>query len=151
ECDASEIASKLDDALHRSLWQRRIAVRDLVEQANQTALLHGRAKHIWGRTTTQQRRGFFSASIGTESGLTIVEQADSLRKLLDSTAKAIESGDTDELIAGCCGLADRLFGIYPFQPSMPDSWDGETWKAILEAWITGAALYRVTDAVGIAF
>lgn len=151
DCDATEIASKLDDALQNSLWRRRLAVRELVEQTNQTALLHGRAKHIWGRTTTRQRKGFFSASIGTESGLIIVEQADELRNLLDSTVKAIESGNLDELAAGCCSLADRLFEIYPFQPSMPKDWDGETWKAILEAWVTGATLYRVTDSVGIAF
>lgn len=151
DCDVTEIASKLDGALQHSLWRRRLAVRDLVEQVNQTALLHGRAKHIWGRTTARERKGFFSASIGTESGLIIVEQADELRDLLDSTANAIVSGNQEELAAGCCSLAERLFEIYPFHPSMPSDWDTETWNAILEAWVTGATLYRVTDSVGIAF
>lgn len=151
ECDASEIASRLDDALHNSLWKRRLAVRELEEQTNQVAMLHGRAQHIWTRTTTPQRKGFYAASIGTESGLQIVEQSEELRQLLELSTDAIKSGDTDQLVLGCCGLAEQLFAIHPFQPSMPKDWNEDTWKAILEAWISGATLYRVTDSVGIAF
>lgn len=151
ECDTSEIASKLDDALQNSLWKRRLAVRELEEQTNQVAMLRGRAQHIWTRTTTPQRKGFFAASIGTESGLQIVEQGQELRQLLELSTDAIKSGDTDQLVLGCCGLAERLFAVHPFQPSMPRNWEDDTWKAILEAWIRGATLYRVTDSVGIAF
>lgn len=151
DANASEIASKLDDALQESLWKKRLAVRELSEQTNQTAMLYGRAKHIWGRTTTQQRRGFFSAGIGTESGLTIVEQADELRQLFNSITEALECRDVDELADGCCAIAERLFVIYPFRPSMPGAWDNETWKDILRAWVAGEPLYRVTDSVGIAF
>jgi len=151
DCDVSEVASKLDDALHNSLWKRRIAVKELAEQTTQTAMLRGRSTHIWSRTTTRQRRGFFSASIGTESGLEIVAQASELRELLESSTEAIKSGSPDKLVSGCCELAKRLFTIHHFRPNMPNDWNEETWTLILEAWLTGATLYRVTNAVGIAF
>lgn len=151
ECDASQVAAKLDEALNSSLWQRRLAVRKLDEQQNQVAMLHGRATHIWNRTSIAQRKGFFSASIGTESGLMIVEQAEKLESLLDSAAAAIQSGVVVQLSDDCCELANVLFRIYPFRPSMPKDWDESTWRAILDAWISGATIHRVTASVGIAF
>ncbi|WP_430454740.1 hypothetical protein [Rhodopirellula europaea] len=151
DCDASEIAAKLDDALNHSLWKRRLAVRDLNEQHNQFAMLHGRANHIWRRTSVAQRKGFYSASIGTESGMLIVNQAVQLETLLDTATMAIEGGDISQLSQCCCELAEILFQIYPFQPTIPKDWDTETWKAVLDAWISGATLHRVTDSVGIAF
>lgn len=151
ECPPSEVATKLDDALKDSLWQRRLAIRPLEEQTSQVAVLHGRASHIWNRTTPPQRKGFFTATVGTESGLSIANQSAELEALLKAATEAIKAGQPDELVEACCGLAERLFVIYPFQPNMPSDWDDETWRAILEAWITGATLFRVTDAVGIAF
>ncbi len=151
ECDASEVATKLDEALQNSLWRRRLAVRGLEEQQNQVTMLHGRARHIWKRTTTRQRKGFFAASIGTESGLQLVEQRKELQRFLELATEGIISGQTDQLVQNCCSLAERLFEIHPFQPDMPNDWDEEAWKAILEAWISGVTLYRATDATGIAF
>ena len=151
ECDVSQIASKLDDALKSSLWLRRLAIQDLQAQENQIAMLRGRAVHNWKRTTAPQRKGFFSATVGTESGLQIVQQAEQLGRLLDSATDSIKSANTDQLSTDCCDLADILFAIYPFQPTFPKKWDETIWKAILDAWIRGATLHRVTDTVGIAF
>jgi len=151
ECDVSEIATKLDEALRSSLYLRRLAIQDLQVQKNQMAMLRGRAIHNWNRTTAPQRRGFFSASVGTESGMKIIQHADQLGRLLDSATEAIKSANTEQLSSDCCALADILFSIYPFQPNMPRGWDESIWKAILDAWIRGATLHRVTDTVGIAF
>ena len=151
ECDVSQIAGKLDEALNHSLWKRRLAVKELEEQQNQVAMLHGRAAHIWSRTSSSQRKGFYSASVGTDSGLKIVHHASELESLIVSAANAIKSGNVEHLSDSCCELADILFGIHPFRPSMPTSWDDSTWKAILDAWISGATLHRVTDSLGIAF
>ena len=151
DCDVSEVAAKLDEALKSSLWLRRLAIQDLKAQENQVAMLRGRAIHNWSRTTAPQRRGFFSATIGTESGLQMVNQATELGQLLDSATAAIKTGDTDQLSDDCCSLADILFAIYPFQPNLPNNWQDSDWKAILDAWIRGATLHRVTDTVGIAF
>lgn len=151
DCDTSEIAEKLDDALQNSFWKRRLAVKALPEQTNQVAMLHGRATYNWTRTSTHERKGFFSASIGTDSGLEIVSKADEFRKLLELATNAIKTGVIEDLGYRCCDLAERLFAIYPFRPKMPSNWDSATWKAILEAWITGKALFRVTDSTGIAF
>ncbi len=151
DCDVSEVASRLDEALKSSLWLRRLAIQDLAAQEKQLAMLRGRAIHNWSRTTAPQRKGFFSASIGTESGLQIVNQADELGGLLDSATEAIKSGDTKQLSSDCCELADLLFAVYPFKPKFPKDWDESIWRAILDAWISGATLHRVTDTVGIAF
>ncbi|TWU44925.1 ski2-like helicase [Novipirellula aureliae] len=151
DCDISEVAAKLDEALKSSLWLRRLAIQEVKAQENQIAMLRGRAIHNWSRTTAPQRKGFFSASIGTESGLQIVDQADELGKLLDSATAAIKSGDTEQLSMDCCELANILFVIYPFRPKFPKVWSESDWKAILDAWISGATLHRVTDTVGIAF
>ncbi len=151
DCEVSEVAAKLDDALKSSLWLRRLAIQDLVTRTNQVAMLHGRAVHNWSRTTAPQRKGFFAASIGTESGLQLVDQAVVLGQLLDSATEAIKSGNVDQLSDNCCELADVLFAVYPFQPNLPNDWSESDWKAILDAWIRGATLHRVTDTVGIAF
>ncbi len=151
DCEVGEVAAKLDDALKSSLWLRRLAIQDLEIRENQAAMLRGRAVHIWSRTTAPQRKGFFSASIGTESGLRLFNQSTELEQLLDSATAAIKSGDTDQLSDDCCELADILFAVYPFQPTFPNKWTESDWKAILDAWIRGATLHRVTDTVGIAF
>ncbi|EAQ79425.1 Helicase, C-terminal:DEAD/DEAH box helicase, N-terminal [Blastopirellula marina DSM 3645] len=151
ECDDSQIASKLDEALNNSLWKRRLAIKELEERRNQIAMLHGRALHIWKRTNVAQRKGFYSASIGTESGLQIVANRSELESLLESATKAIRTGAVEQLSDDCCKLAKTLFQFYPFQPSMPADWDESTWTAILDAWIKGAALHRVTNSAGIAF
>jgi len=151
DCDASKVAAKLDDALNNSLWKRRLVIRGIDEQTNQVAMLHGRATYIWSKTNTSQRQGFFSASIGMESGLQLIDQGEHLAALLDSCATAICSGAIAQLSNDCSQIADILFRIHPFRPSMPKDWDESIWKAVLDAWISGATIHRVTDSVGIAF
>lgn len=151
DCDVSGVATQLDNALQNSLWRRRLAVRELPEQQQQVAMLHGRARHVWSRTSVSQRRGFFSASIGTESGLLIVERSEKLQKLLQSATDAIKSGDVTGVATACIGLAEQVFDIYPFRPKLPTDWDDNTWKSVLAVWISGASLSEVLDAAGIAF
>ncbi len=152
DCDVADVANLLDEALKNSYWQRRLAVRNLHEQESQIALLHGRAGHVWKRTNPKQRSGFFAASIGTDAGLQIVEQADTFRQLLAQCSDAIERGDTQTLADSCTHFATLLFAIYPFQPnSWQTNWDDVTWETILKTWISGLSLTVVTDSSGIAF
>jgi len=151
DCDVSGIAMKLDEALQQSLWQRRLAVHSLEEQRLQTAMLHGRGKHVWDRTTVEERRGFFAASIGTESGQCIVEQSDALRTYLQETTGAVKAGDVAGVAAGCTALARILFEIHPFRPTIPSDWDDATWQEVLSIWISGASLSAALDSAGVAF
>jgi hypothetical protein len=151
DCDITTLASNLDQALEHSLWRRRLAIRDFEEQRHQVAMLHARARHIWGRTSLQERRGFFAASIGTESGRLIVDQKEDLGQLLQQATNAVKSGNVNEVVSGCIELAAILFGIHPFRPKVPNEWDDSTWKAILAVWISGGSLSQVLDSAGIAF
>lgn len=147
DCDVSEVASRLDEALANSYWQRRLAVRPLDERVAQLAVIRGRAAHIWSRTNQSQRTGFFLASVGTESGLTITEHSKTLQALLTRATVAIEESDSDTLGASCVDLAAILFEIYPFQPR---SYPGD-WRPLLRAWISGEPLADVAGSDGIAF
>ncbi len=151
DCDVAEVANKLDETLKSSLWLRRLAIQRFRIQRIQIAMLHGRAIHNWGRTTASQRKGFFSASVGTESGLQIIQQGKVLEQLLDSATEAIKLGNQNQLSSVCCDLAEILFLIHPFTPRLPRTWDNQSWKKILRAWIRGDALHSVTDTEGIAF
>lgn len=151
DCDVTAVASQLDAALKSSLWLRRLEVQGIQDQNNQMSMLQSRAIHNWTRTSARQRKGFFSASIGTDSGLHIADHATKLGELLDSATESIKLGNENQLSSDCCDLADILFAIYPFSPKLPKKWDESIWKAILDAWICGATLHRVTDTVGIAF
>lgn len=147
DCNVSDVASLLDEALTGSYWAKRLAVRPLQEQEAQAAVLRGRAGHIWGRTNHGQRSKFFAASIGTEAGLNIVEQSATLQVLLTQCIDAIRDSDPSMLGSGCADLAEILFEIYPFQvDDCP-----KDWRAILSAWVGGLPLTSVTDATGIAF
>lgn len=151
ECDVSEVAAVLDEALQSSLWKRRIATKKLSEQLQQQSMIVGRARHIWSRTDSAQRRGFFAASIGTESGLQLTHQSEDLRLLLTEASEALSLGDSEALGKSCTGLAERLYEVHPFKPKLPSGWDAETWKAVLSAWIRGTRMSQATDAAGIAF
>ncbi len=150
-CKVADVASKLDETLKSSLWARRLAIQEVNVQKSQIAMLQGRAAHNWGRTTVSQRIGFFTASVGTETGLQIVEREYELNRLLDSATEAIKLGNTNQLSSDCCDLAEILFLIHPFTPKFPNKWDTQTWKSILRAWVSGDPMHTVTDTEGIAF
>lgn len=151
DCDIGEVAALLDEALRSSYWERRLAVMGL-DAEKQKALLHGRARHIWQRTSKAQRVGFFAASVGTEAGLHIADNANRLGGLLELCTTAIEQNDATSFSTACGDLAKELFDVYPFHPrTLDDDWSESQWRNILATWIGGEPLSKVTDSAGIAF
>jgi len=67
----ADIPNALDVILQSSLWQRRL-IRHNEEQEGLKGLfdsvLAQRAKHIWSVTTTLQRKGYFLAGVGLDTG-----------------------------------------------------------------------------------
>jgi len=137
-----QIEVMLDEVLTCSLWTRRLRHRtDPVQQLLKSGLA-ARAKFIWSRTSEVQRRGYFLAGIGLETGEALDAAAPELNEILAQANGAILVADFEAAIAAITRLAERVFGIAPFTPdSLPADW-----KMVLRTWLEGKAL--VTLAAG---
>ncbi len=152
ECEVTEIAQQLDAALASSYWRRRIEVIGQTEMAGQLALLQARSTHIWNKTSGAQRRSFFSATVGTDTGTFIVSEADALKELLWNAANAVDENNAESLGQACADLASHLFAIYPFQPSsIPNSWTEDDWRPLIGVWMSGHPLGEIGSPEAIAF
>ena len=96
EVGFEEIPRQLDEILTSSLWQRRL-VRESEEIQNlhNTALAQ-RARHIWSNSTSSQRRGYFLAGVGFDSGKLLDEIADVANRLLIEANAQISEGNEEE-------------------------------------------------------
>ena len=131
-----QIEVMLDEVLTCSLWTRRLRHRtDPVHQLLKYGLA-ARAKFIWSRTSDVQRRGYFLAGVGLETGEALDAAAPALNELLTQANGAILLADAKAAIAAITSFAERVFGIAPFTP---DNLPGD-WKAILRMWLKGKAL-----------
>ena len=133
---ADGIEAVLDDVLQSSLWQRRLLRYDEEAQQVLRGGLLSRSRLIWGQSSAVQRRGYFLAGVGLTAGQSldgIAAQANSL--LVDANA-ALLTGDAEAVIIAITGLAERVFGFYPFTPNpIPDNW-----RDLLRFWLLGEPL-----------
>jgi hypothetical protein len=129
----ADIATTLDEILASSLWERRLARRN--EAARQTIRsgLLSRARHLWANSTAPQRRGYFLAGVGLDTGSALDSIAASANDLLVAANGAILNGDEGQAIEALTTLADKLFRIPPFTPDdIPANW-----RDILRLWLQG--------------
>ena len=139
EVGFEEIPRQLDEILTSSLWQRRL-VRESEEIQNlhNTALAQ-RARHIWSNSTSSQRRGYFLAGVGFDSGKLLDEIADVANRLLIEANAQISEGNEEETITVIIQLADLVFQIQPFTPiSLPVNW-----REILTHWLKGRSVAKL--------
>jgi hypothetical protein len=61
ECSVDELADVLDSALRSSLWARRLQHRERLEKDLQRNILVHRARWIWSKANSNERKGFFAA------------------------------------------------------------------------------------------
>lgn len=140
EVPDEQVEEKLDEVLESSLFTRRIA---RLEDANwRKAVKRGlveRTKHIWHNSTSAQRRGYFLAGLGLESGKRLDERADELEELLLTANVLISSGDTEHAIDAIEGFAEIAFSIPPFVPKkLP-----EQWREVLRQWLLGQSIASI--------
>ncbi|MDO7035280.1 hypothetical protein, partial [Pseudomonas sp. DKN 2792] len=76
------IEGALDDALASSLWTRSLARRQEPVQTALRAGLTARARFLWSQSTPAQRRGYFLAGVGFETGRQLDEHASLLEQYL---------------------------------------------------------------------
>jgi hypothetical protein len=127
------IEEALDDVLASSLWTRSIAHRQEPVQAALRAGLGARARILWSQTTPAQRRGYYLAGVGLETGRRLDEHADTLNHHLRDAEMGILSSDDQSAIDAITNFASIALSIHPFAPkTLP-----EGWEAILAGWLQG--------------
>lgn len=129
----ADISARLDQILQSSLWQRRLARRDEPSRNSIASGLLSRAKYIWARTTTAQRKGYFLAGVGMEAGHALDAIAPEANALIIQANGAIISADEATAIQAITRLAELAFGVESFKPDrLPVNW-----RAIISAWLQG--------------
>lgn len=133
ECAEEEIPEILDDILSSSLWQRRLERQreGIQELLNQSVI--NRATYIWRQSSALQRRGYFLAGVGLETGAKLDAIAPQANALLVNANYFIIKSHADEAISSITQLAELIFTIEPFSPDVLP----ENWKNILETWLKG--------------
>ena len=127
------IERALDDALASSLWTRSLARRQEPVQTALQAGLTARARVLWSQSTPAQRRGYFLAGVGLETGRKLDEHASTLERHLHDADQGIRDGHDQTVIDAVTSFARIAFGIHPFAPrALPPQWEG-----ILAAWLRG--------------
>ncbi len=131
-----QIAAKLDKVLQSSLWQKSLQRRSENVQDLIKTTLEARAQLIWAQTTSAQRRGYFLAGVGLQTGQLLDVVAGDANHLLVTANNAILHDEQEIAIAAITSLAEILFQIKPFIPkSLPDNW-----RNILRLWLLGQPL-----------
>ena len=131
-----EIPEVLDSILQSSLWHRRLNRKSDDMKSIFNSVLAQRAKYIWSATTTLQRKGYFLAGVGLETGQRLDAVSQQANALLVNANFYISDNNQQLAITTITDLAELIFNIPPFSPRvLPDDW-----KRILEAWLKGETL-----------
>lgn len=136
DIEDEEIAERLDDILSSSLWERRLKRRDETTQEAIKSGLLSRARHVWTNSTSRQRRGYFLAGVGLNTGHALDAVAEQANELLVQANGAILDGDDDSAVQTITDFAELAFEIPPFTPDdLPNNW-----RDILSLWLRGQPL-----------
>jgi hypothetical protein len=94
---------------------------------------------VWRRSTAAQRKGYFAAGQGFQTGRFLDKHAEQLSRLLLQAEIAIEDADETTAISAICGLAKIIFSVPPFVPREPP----EHWLDMLSEWLRGTPLAMI--------
>jgi len=134
-----DIPNALDVILQSSLWQRRLNRHNEEQQGLKglfDSVLAERANHIWNVTTTRQRKGYFLAGVGLDTGQRLDAISPQANVLLVNANIYIAANEQQLAIETIIQLAELVFEIPPFTPrNIPDDW-----RDILAVWLRGGIL-----------
>lgn len=136
ECDENEIPYILDNILNGSLWQRCLLRKPDKMRLLLNKTILSRANYIWKNSTSRQRKGYFLAGIGLDSGKKLDAIAAEVNELLVIANYHISTKNSAKAILGISKLAEIIFTIKPFVPKVIP----ENWKNILATWLRGESL-----------
>jgi len=134
DAPGNRLEDDLADALAGSLFSRQLARQDQDTQAQVAGIVKERAKYIWARTSTEQRRGYQSAGIGLSAGQYLDQNIDELVRLLGAAETAVVDGDSTRAAAAVVEFAQLVLQTAPFRAprELPAKWTDA-----LRAWIEG--------------
>lgn len=133
EVAVDDIPNALDTILQSSLWQRALNRNTDEIKTLFASVLSQRAKYIWNTSTPLQRKGYFLAGVGLETGQRLDAIAHPANFLLVIANNYIASDDQQNAISTIIALAELIFDISPFIPrNLPDNW-----RDILSLWLRG--------------
>lgn len=136
EITIDDIPNALDAILQASLWQRTLNRNEDGLKTLFTSVLSQRAKYIWSISTPLQRKGYFLAGVGLETGQHLDAIAQHANVLLVNANYYIASDDQQNAIRTIIELAELIFDISPFIPlNLPDNW-----RDILSFWLRGETI-----------
>lgn len=128
------IEEALDLVLSSSLWARSVARLDEPYQLALGESLAARARVLWTQATPAQRRGYYLAGVGLETGRQLDLHSAALNQHLYDAEVAIFTGHDHASIQALTNFAGIALTIHPFAPKegLPSSWE-----AILADWLQG--------------
>lgn len=137
----ADIEKCLETALESSLFQRRLKHRNESMRTLYSKALSDRAKFIWANSTSTQRRGYFLAGVGLETGRILDARAAQLEALLVDANAALLFEQEAAAIQAITAFAEIIFSIPPFVPKvLPD-----TWKGVLSVWLSGKPMASLSS------
>ena len=132
----NEIEEALDAIMGSSLFKRTLERENEEIRALVLGSFVERACYIWKNTTAAQRRGYFLAGVGLETGQSLDAHAEDLNRLLREANAAIFNKDKNRAIEAICGFASIIFEIPDFKPDvLPEDWD-----SVLINWLEGKSM-----------
>jgi superfamily II DNA/RNA helicase len=136
EIEDVQIAETLDEILSSSLWARRLERKTEALRSVLASGLLARAQHVWRHSTSVQRKGYFLAGVGLQTGHALDVIAAQANDLLIQANAALIGNDGEAAILAVTAFAELIFAIPPFIPDpLPASW-----RQILRAWLLGQAI-----------
>ncbi|MWA29849.1 DEAD/DEAH box helicase [Burkholderia pseudomallei] len=140
DADSADLPRLIDEALVGSLWSRQIARLDAHWRNDERWILQARARLIWNRSTSVQRRATFAMGVGLESGLAIDAVGNELTALLDQADTAALREDPDALSTALIAIGRHLFAVRPFVPEddLPANWED-----LLRSWVDGKDITEI--------
>jgi superfamily II DNA/RNA helicase len=136
EIEDAKIVETLDELLSSSLWARRLQRKPEDLQNVVKSGLRARAQYVWTHSTAIQRRGYFLAGVGLQTGHALDAIAAQANDLLIQANAALISNDSEAAIVAITTFAELVFAISPFIPTpFPVNW-----REILRAWLLGQAI-----------
>ncbi len=134
--DADIATQVVADALRDSLWERQLRRLDDSEAAAIRRLVNSRTSYLWRASTASQRRGWFLAGLGAETGSELSQVSGHIIALANRAEAAILNADHGTAADLLVAIADTVFAIGAFAHQTAR----EDWQDVLRHWVRGRAL-----------
>lgn len=139
--EPEEIIQVIADRLRDSLWERQVRRIDTQRATILRALVDCRAQHLWTTSTPAQRRGWYLAGLGADAGVELAGVAPAIVEMMHLAERAIADGDIEVAHRELESLAEQLFTISTFRPTVRVN----DWRVVLAQWVNGKPLGELEE------